>query len=255
MIGFILGTSEGKEILSLMNEFTNEIVVSTATKYGGTLLSKFKVKHINTKPLDKKGFICLIERFNINVLVDASHPYAQEVSKTAIDACKEVNIDYIRYERKSYCDYLENNKNIIKIESYNDLKNTLKNIDGNVLNTTGSNNVELIEGLNLKNRVIHRVLPSITVLEKLIEVGVPIKNIIAIQGPFGYALNDGLIKEYKIRALITKDSGIEGGTKEKIDAAIDNDVKVIVLNKPKINYGKVFQDISTMIDFLKENYN
>ena len=33
MIGFILGTSEGKEILSSMNEVTEHIVVSTATKY------------------------------------------------------------------------------------------------------------------------------------------------------------------------------------------------------------------------------
>lgn len=44
MIGFILGTSEGKKILSLMNNYTDNIAVSTATSYGGQLLQDFKIK-------------------------------------------------------------------------------------------------------------------------------------------------------------------------------------------------------------------
>ena len=43
-------------------------------------------------------------------------------------------------------------------------------------------------------------------------------NIIAIKGPFGIHINDGIIKEYKIRCLITKDSGLEGGMEEKIES-------------------------------------
>lgn len=251
MIGFILGTSEGKEILSLMNQFTEDIVVSTATQYGGELLKDFKVKYINSKPLSHEEFKEIIKKFNINTLVDASHPYAKEVSKTAIDVCKEMNIDYVRYERLSVCDEISDNKNIIRIENYEELKDVLKNIEGNVLNTTGSNNIKNIMDLNLKNRVIHRILPSVKVLEKLIEIGVPLENIIAIKGPFGYDLNEGLIKEYNIKALITKDSGLEGGTKEKIDAALNNAVKIILIEKPKINYGKTFSDIKEMVEFLK----
>ncbi len=54
MIGFILGTSEGKKIVSLMNEFTDDIAVSTATSYGGQLLENYKIKELNTKPLNKE---------------------------------------------------------------------------------------------------------------------------------------------------------------------------------------------------------
>ena len=43
MIGFILGTSEGKKILSLINKYTDEIAVSTATSYGGQLLKEYKI--------------------------------------------------------------------------------------------------------------------------------------------------------------------------------------------------------------------
>lgn len=37
MIGLILGTSEGKEILDLLNKFTDDILISTATQYNGEI--------------------------------------------------------------------------------------------------------------------------------------------------------------------------------------------------------------------------
>ena len=113
-----------------------------------------------------------------------------------------MNIDYIRYERKSYFTELNNNENIIFIDKYEELDKVLESIEGNVLNTTGSNNALKIESLNIKNRIIHRVLPSPKVIGKLLENGVSIDNIIAIKGPFGIDINNGIIKEYKIKALI-----------------------------------------------------
>lgn len=248
MIGFILGTSEGKKILSLINQYTDDVVVSTATSYGGELLKEYKTKYINTKPLDENGFKDLINDFNITVLVDGSHPYAKEVSNNAIKVCKAMNIDYIRYERKSYFSDIE--EGIIKIDKYEELEEVLKNIDGNILNTTGSNNVSLISNLNISNRIIHRIMPYPEIIRKLLDIGVNMEDIIAIKGPFGYELNEGIIKEYNIKAIITKDSGIEGGTKEKVEAALNNNAKVIVVNRPKINYGKIFDDIEEMIKYI-----
>ena len=76
--------------------------------------------------------------------------------------------------------------------------------------------------------MIHRILPSPKVISKLLDNGISMDNIIAIKGPFGFEINNGIIKEYKIKALITKDSGEEGGMKEKIDSALLNDVKIIL---------------------------
>ncbi|WP_195970081.1 cobalt-precorrin-6A reductase [Clostridium thermobutyricum] len=251
MLGFVLGTGEGREILREMNKFTEDIVVSTATAYGGEILKEYKVKHMNTKPLDLEGFKNFIREWNIKVFVDASHPYASEASKTVIKACKEENIKYIRYERESYFDKVDY-KQIIRLDSYEELKEALKDIKGNILNTTGSNNALLINSLALENRVIHRVLPSYTVIKKLTEGGIALDNIIAIKGPFGKAINDGIIKEYNIKAIITKDSGKEGGVEEKVNSAIENNAKIILINKPKVDYGTVFNDLKDLILYLKE---
>lgn len=253
MIGFILGTSEGKKFLSLLNEYTDEIVVSTATAYGGELLNEYKVKHMNTNPLNKEGLDKLIKDFNINVLVDASHPYAEIVSKNAMESCRESNIEYIRYERLGVLSK-ENNENIIKVKSYEGLEAVINAIQGNILNTTGSKNIGRILNLNIKNRVIHRILPSCKILKEIFELGVSVEDIVAIKGPIGYELNKGFIYQYNIKAIITKDSGTQGGVLEKFKAAIDTNIKLIVIEKPKIDYGKIFNEEKTVIDYLKEKY-
>lgn len=251
MIGFVLGTGEGRAILSHVNKYTDEIVVSTATEYGYEIYKEFKAKHFNYRPLNEDEFKDLITKFGIDTFVDASHPYACEVSKTLIKVCNDLNIEYIRYERKSYFNDLKDNENIIFIDKYEYLEELFKNIDGNILNTTGSNNALKIEGLKSeKNRIIHRILPSPKVISRLLDNGISMENIIAIKGPFGFEINNGIIKEYKIKALITKDSGEEGGMKEKIDSALINNVKIIVIKRLEVNYGRKFNNIEEMINFI-----
>ena len=173
------------------------------------------------------------------------------MSKTLIKVCNDLNIEYIRYERKSYFNDLKDNENIIFIDKYEYLEELFKNIDGNILNTTGSNNALKIEGLKSeKNRIIHRILPSPKVISRLLDNGISMENIIAIKGPFGFEINNGIIKEYKIKALITKDSGEEGGMKEKIDSALINNVKIIVIKRLEVNYGRKFNNIEEMINFI-----
>lgn len=254
MIGFILGTSEGKKILKMMNRYTDKIVVSTATEYGGELLKEYKVSHLNTRPLDKDGLIDLIKKFNIEVLVDASHPYATEVSKNAMQSAKDSGIAYIRYEREgvlSSSDY----KNIIKIQGYNELKEVLEEIDGNILNTTGSRNIGNILKLNCRNRIIHRILPSSKILQEVLDLGVDVQDVIAIKGPVGYKLNKGFIDQYNAKAIITKDSGTVGGALEKLQAAIDRNIKLIVIDKPKMNYGDTFYNETELVEHLIKRYN
>lgn len=255
MIGLVLGTGEGKEILSRLNKYTDKIVVSTATEYGQQLYEGYKIKYINSKPLDENGFKELIRKYNIKIFVDASHPYAQIVSKTLINVCEDMHIDYIRYDRKGYFEEVINDRNIIKLENYSQLEEALKSIEGNVLNTTGSNNVETIMKLNIKNRIIHRVLPSPTVIKKLIDAGVEIENIIAIKGPFGSDINNGIIKEYHIKALITKDSGTEGGMEEKMISAKENNIKVIVIKKPNIDYKWEVNSVEELSNLLIKKCN
>lgn len=252
MIGFILGTSEGRKILSLINKYTDDIAVSTATVYGGNLLREFNMKVLNTKPLNKEEMIDWIESNKINILVDASHLYAQEVTKTALECSNYLNIQYVRYERQGVIENIDG-EDILRVKNYDEAIEIIRNIDGNVLNSTGGNNVSKFLNLNSKHRIIHRVLPSPKVLNNIVESGISLKDIIAIQGPISYELEKAFINQYNIKAILTKDSGIEGGVLEKLKAVRECKIRLIVIEKPKFDYDLVFYDEVSLVQFLVNN--
>lgn len=249
MIGFILGTSEGKKILSLINKYTDEIAVSTATSYGGQLLEEYKIKDLNTKPLNKEEMIMWIKKNKLNILVDGSHPYAAEVTKNAMECAKELHIKYVRYERLGVLEQITGD-DIIRVKDYDEAIKHIKTLNGNVLNTTGGNNVTKFIDLDFDYRIIHRILPSPNVLSKLVDSGIKIKDIIAIQGPITYELEKAFIKQFDIKAILTKDSGIQGGVLEKFKAARDSNIKTIVIEKTKFNYEVEFNDEDSLVEFL-----
>lgn len=249
MIGFILGTCEGKKILSLINKYTDEIAVSTATSYGGQLLEEYKIKDLNTKPLNKEQMIEWIKKDKLDVLVDGSHPYAAEVTKNAMECARELNIKYVRYERLGALEKI-NGEDIIRVKDYDEAIEYIKTLNGNVLNTTGGNNVTKFINIDFNYRVIHRVLPSPIVLNKIVDAGIKIKDIIAIQGPITYELERAFIKQFDVKAILTKDSGVQGGVLEKLKAARDSNIKIIVIEKTKFDYELEFNDEKSLVDFL-----
>jgi precorrin-6A/cobalt-precorrin-6A reductase len=254
MIGFILGTSEGKKILKLINKYTNEIAVTTATSYGGEILKDFNIKVLNTKPLNEEEMLKWLKTNEIGILVDASHPYAEEVTKTALKCSTFLGIQYVRFERQGVLENI-NWDNIIRVKNYDGAIEAIKEIDGNILNTTGGNNVSKFLNLDYKYRIIHRILPLPKVLKKIVEAGISIKDIIAMQGPITYEVEKAFIYQYNVKAILTKDSGIEGGTLEKYKAARETGIKLIVIEKPSFVGSAVFTNEEELVDYLKQEYN
>ncbi|WP_251860083.1 cobalt-precorrin-6A reductase [Clostridium sp. Marseille-Q2269] len=251
MIALILGTSEGREILSMLNEFTDDILISTATAYGGEILKGYKYKKINTKPLDKEELSSMLKENQINVLIDASHPYALEVTKNARDVSKKLSIEYVRYERPSSAEEFKKNDKVIFLDDYKDLNEAVQNVKGNILNTSGSRNIGKILDLKLENRIIHRVLPSVKVLDECFKLGVKVEDIMAIKGPISKELNKAFIKDYDAKALILKDSGPQGGTKEKILACIECDIYALVIMRKRIDYKREFNNTKDLVKYIK----
>ncbi len=227
MVALILGTSEGRNILSLLNEFTDNILVSTATAYGGDILKTYRYKTLNTKPLDLNGLKQMLINQGISVLVDASHPYALDITKNCKTACLDLGIKYLRYERPSIGEkYLDRDK-FIPVVNYEELIHKISSIeelnspDSVILNTTGSRNIHKLMNTEMRSRIVHRVLPAEDIIKYCLDLGVTIEDIIAIKGPISYELNIGFISQYNAKAIILKYSGKQCVTEEKIQAALE----------------------------------
>ena len=105
-----------------------------------------------------------------------------------------------------------------------------------------------IKEIGKKNNLFVRILPTSSSIQKAEELGYLPGKIIAVQGPVSKILNEAMLKSYNIDFLITKESGDTGGEREKIEACKECKVTVLVLKRPQINYGNVYNDIDALIE-------
>ena len=121
----------------------------------------------------------------------------------------------------------------IKIYGSEAAADALKHTEGPVLLTTGSHTLNLYTRAADPARIWARVLPTREALELCAAAGLPPSHIIAMQGPFSKALNAALYDQLGIRVMITKDSGRAGGVEEKVIPALEREIHVIMIDRPK----------------------
>ena len=93
MILVLAGTQDGRELVQELIKAKYPVIASVVSEYGRKLIAD-KQLQVNDKPLDLAELEQFIIDKKINILVDASHPYAVNVTKNAIFVCKKMNIPY-----------------------------------------------------------------------------------------------------------------------------------------------------------------
>lgn len=247
MIWVIGGTKDSRDFLEKFASADKNIIVSTATEYGGKLLEGLPVKVISEK-LPLETMRVFIEKNSIDIIVDMSHPYAFEVSKNAMRAAEEFSIPYYRLERKEIHIIPDR---FSEFENIDDLVKYCDGLEGNILVTLGSNNIEHFAEVKELKKFYFRILPKWDMVKKCEDNGILPKNIIAMQGPFSLNMNKAMIEQLNIKYLVTKKGGDTGGEKEKIDACNEKGIEVILLDKPKIQYPNCYNNIDELIKNIK----
>lgn len=248
MILIIGGTSEGEEIYERLKG-KYDLFLSVATESGKKLYAS---KDLIMGRMNKEGFKDFIAENNIDMIIDASHPFAVEVTKNASEAAKEMNINYLRYAR-SVLDY-EEKDNIVRVPSYEaafKYIETLKDKEENFLFTTGSNRIKDFEKVRGKNRFIYRVLPSAESIKVCDDNHIEMKNIVAQMGPFTLEENIALIDRYDIKYLVSKESGKVGGTDAKLDACLQRNIICVIITREEEN---ALHSIDEVINYMEANY-
>lgn len=247
MIWVIGGTKDSRVFLEKFASADKNIIVSTATEYGGKLLEGLPVKVVSERlPLElMRGFV---EKNSIKTIVDISHPYAFEVSKNAMKVAEEFSIAYYRFEREEIHIIPDR---FTEFQNINDLLEYCDKLEENILVTLGSNNIEYFSKLKNLEKFYFRILPKWDMVKKCEDNGILPKNIIAMQGPFSLNMNKAMIEQLNIKYLVTKKGGVTGGEREKIDACNKKGIEVILLDKPQIQYPNCYRNIDDLIKNIK----
>ena len=230
------GTTEGRMLAQAMAEKGFAVTASVATGYGREVLPQGENLTVLTGRLDEGAMEGLLEKEGFCQVVDATHPYAQDVTRNIRQACEKVGTPYLRLLRPGSLlpsDALQANDT-------KEAARLLENMPGNVLLTTGSKELGVFASVTgFDSRFFARMLPMGTAVEEAAALGLPRGHIIAMQGPFTKELNVALIHQYHIDILVTKDGGTPGGFAEKCQAAQEGGARLLLIGRPPEEAGSM----------------
>ena len=234
------GTTEGRILSDRLTKDCMPHIVSVASEYGKEMMDENAFAEIHVGRMDANeiiGFLTEREFSEEDMVIDATHPFATEVTsniKVAVESFGVSLIRVIREEEKELPKYAE------KYLDITDCANSLDKTEGNILLTTGSKELgQYCKSVSTetKKRTYVRVLPSIDSLKLCEMEGIESDHIIAMHGPFGKELNEAILRQYDIKHLVTKESGAAGGFAEKMSAAVSAGAKLHVIERPYIEEG------------------
>ncbi|MBQ6758189.1 MAG: precorrin-6A reductase [Selenomonadaceae bacterium] len=250
-IFLIAGTADGRKLAELLSDKNFDVTASVVSDYGRKLLETCANVAINDKPLDRDELEKILRAEGFSCLVDASHPYAQNISANAIAATNSAQVVYVRYERAEVAfDY----EKIFHVDSYEAAAAKASELGKNIYLTTGSRSLKIfVDRLKDCNLTV-RILPTAEVLTQCEELGLTPKQIVAMQGPFSTALNVELFRHAGAQVIVTKNSGQIGGADTKLEAAKFLGLPVVMIDRPQISYpnkAETFDDVLRLLEGIR----
>lgn len=257
------GTLEGRRLTEVMMEYKTEIHVCVATEYGGSLLPDRENVHVRVGRMNQEQMEEFLAKEKPHFCIDATHPYAADVTRNIFRACENLNLTYLRLLRDenavpadldgkmaSTGETGQAAGDMVYVESVDEAVEFLKGTEGNIFITTGSKELEkYTEISDYESRCVARVLPTVEVMEKCAALRFTGKNLICMQGPFSEELNYEMYRRTETAWLVTKSTGKAGGFEEKCEAAIRAGARIVVVGRPEepVERTYTFQEVVDII--------
>lgn len=255
MIFLMAGTSDARELALAVQRAGYPLLTSVVTEHATHALEEAGLP-ARFGRLDVSAMVAVLKETGASLLVDASHPFAEEAHRTAMAAAAKSDLPYIRYERSRQ--EFGDQELLTYVDTYEEAALLAAEKKGSVMLTTGSKTLQVFSAKLIGNpdiRLVARMLPRTDNMEKCAELGVEQKNIIAMQGPFSRNLNEALYRHYETTLMITKESGGPGAVDEKVEAALAMGIEVIVIGRPKLDFGTSFSSVDTVLAEIANRYS
>ena len=254
------GTTEGRELAQYLYRCGVSCDICVATEYGEALLEECCEGHrIHRGRLDAESMAALAAETGATHIVDATHPYAEEVSSHIRACCDTLGLPYLRLIRPELSAEQEaltvrnllpvlkesnlsaredvlrkvRGRGCIYSDSVEEAVQFLNYTQGPVLAATGSKELWKYRGIaGWEERVFARVLSTAEAVEKSSETGFCGKHLICMQGPFSTRMNLATLEMTGAKWMVTKESGHAGGFAGKLEAAAAAGAVLVVVGRP-----------------------
>ena len=238
MIG---GTTESIAIAKAISQLP--VIITVATESARSLYAVgCKIRVARMDKIEMESF-CWQNK--VTGILDASHPYAVEVSQNAIATAKRLNLSYLRYERSC----ISTSSQATVLDSFSTLLagNYLEN--KRVLLTIGCKALPLFKSWQERATLFTRVLPKKESLQIAEASGFTSDRTIALRPPITRELETALWQQWQISTVVTKASGKAGGEDIKQQVAAKLNIPLIIISRPQVLYPQQTDCINKVVAF------
>ncbi|POT59529.1 cobalt-precorrin-6A reductase [Citrobacter amalonaticus] len=224
------GTSDARALCQQLDAANVAYTLSVATPTGLRLAGDIKGQ-VRCGRMEQEQMVTWLRENRTRWIIDASHPYAEVVSRNIMMACEATGVLLSRYQRPEQLSGLTHPL-LYKVPGIEAACDVARQFGERVLLTTGSKDLpRWCAGLPEKT-LLARVLPVPDVIEQCAGLGLGVGQIFAMCGPFSAAFNAAFYRQCRADVMITKASGAEGGYQEKVQPCLDAGIPCIVITRP-----------------------
>ena len=230
------GSSEGRLLAERLARAGHTVIYSTRTPVApidGCRMLGGGFSGANKNGIE--GLTDYARRNKTELILDATHPYAAQISEHARQAAKKIHIPYWRYQRRGW------QASVWQWREWRDwpeLLTLLSPFHRPFLSTGAS----ALEHIDRRPQHQHWIIRSI-----LKHPSSPGITCLTARGPFKYADELRLFQELRPDALICKNSG-GTYTRAKLEAARTLGLPILVQRRPKLpKADRVFQNPETLV--------
>jgi precorrin-3B C17-methyltransferase len=246
------GTADGNALAAELSGRGHRVIVSTASDYGAELAS-IAVPNVEIRS-GRQGVTARrnqLQQSRAVAIIDATHPFATEISNQLTQLSGELNIPYIRYERPAVI-LPSFARQVTQMQAAARLA---IEIGQRIFLATGIKDLDTFvtqQGAEQREWFL-RITPDTVSLELALKAGIPRSHICAMQGPFPTNFNIALWSAWNVDCVVTKDSGEAGGFGAKAEAADKLGIPLVVVRRPQLSYPVVASDFNLVAKLLEQS--
>lgn len=244
------GTKESAELAAAIVRMTLPCTISVTTESAKALYPTAPVLRVWVGRLTASCLGEFLQQQQIVAVLDASHPYAVEISQSAIAAAREWQIPYLRYERPAVDIQLF--PSVIQLDSFDTLLAGDYLRSSRVLLTVGYRPLQMFRSWHDRSTLFARILPSAIALEAATASGFTPDRLICLRPPIAAELERALWRHWEISLVVTKASGTAGGEDVKRTVATELGIPLVVITRPAVDYPQQTSDLSDALEFCRQ---
>ncbi|OEJ67697.1 cobalt-precorrin-6A reductase [Magnetovibrio blakemorei] len=191
-----------------------------------------------------EGLAEFLRHQGILAVIDATHPFATQITRNAAWACLAASVPCLHLDRPSWS--LPEDTDVVFVPDAEEAARLVARTSSAAFITIGRKHLEAFNGLANVHLLVRLLAPSVP--------SEALENATFVYGRPPFAVEDevALMRGHKIDTLVSKASGGDA-TRSKIDAAAQVGARIVLIRRPPPTDGERAHSVAAAVQWLNDH--